>query len=327
MTRPALGYLLKKFPRLSETFVLNEMLGLEREGWPIHVFSRRAPDAEPRHPELERLRAPVIELGEIDPWPVLVSPEGQRELLPRIAALSEGAAAWRHPKFPSLLGEAVHLLPVVRRRGIAHLHAHFATDSAVVAALLRELGGPPYSLTLHAKDIYRDGVDFDRLERIIDGAELAVTVCDANMRHLAAHLSRRAMAKVRRLYNGIDLDALRGVRRRAARSGSRGGGGPAGGEEGPGRSAAERRRAGPRAPRAAGDDRRRRRRPPAARGHGRGAGPGRPRAAGRRRGPGGGAGADGARHACSASPAWSARTATRMPCPPCCSRRWRAACR
>jgi glycosyltransferase involved in cell wall biosynthesis len=205
MSGPPLGYLLKKFPRLSETFVLNEILGLERHGWPIHVFSRRAPDAEPRHPELEQLRAEVVELGEIDPWPVLLSPEGRRELLPRVAVLVEGAASWRHRKFPGLLGEALHLLPLLRQRSVTHLHAHFATDSAVVAALLRELGGPAYSLTLHAKDIYREGVDFDRLERIIDGAELAVTVCDANVSHLANHLSGRAMAKVRRLYNGIDL--------------------------------------------------------------------------------------------------------------------------
>ena len=44
--RPAMGYLLKKFPRLSETFVLGEILGQERLGAGLHVFSRRPPDDE-----------------------------------------------------------------------------------------------------------------------------------------------------------------------------------------------------------------------------------------------------------------------------------------
>jgi glycosyltransferase involved in cell wall biosynthesis len=113
--------------------------------------------------------------------------------------------SWGHRKFRGLVAEALQLVPLLRERGIDHLHVHFATDSAIVAALARELGGPGYSVTLHAKDIYRDGVSFARMERILCGAEFAVTVCDANVRHLAARLSPRAMAKVRRLYNGIDL--------------------------------------------------------------------------------------------------------------------------
>ena len=52
-----IAYLLKKFPRLSETFVLNEILGQESLGRDLHVFSRREPDEEPRHPELQALRA------------------------------------------------------------------------------------------------------------------------------------------------------------------------------------------------------------------------------------------------------------------------------
>lgn len=216
--RPAIGYLLKRFPRLSETFVLNEMLGLEREGWTLRVVSRRPPEAEPRHPQLERLGAEVTTLREIDPWPALVSYRGQRTILPRLAHLVDGAAAWRHPRFSSLLGEALHLLPLVERWGIAHLHVHFATDSAVVAAMLRELSGLTYSVTLHAKDIYRQGVDFERLDRVVCGSLFAVTVCDANVAHLSRRLSAAAMSRVRRLYNGIDLAgfAVRGVEVRDA---------------------------------------------------------------------------------------------------------------
>jgi glycosyltransferase involved in cell wall biosynthesis len=206
MSVPAVGYLLKKFPRLSETFILNELLGLERCGVALDVFSRRAPDLEPRHPQLADLRAEVIALPAADPRTLFAQAAAANGLRRRIERALEDAPRWSHRRFRALLAEAVQLQPILQRRGIAHLHVHFATDSAIVAALARELGGPSYSVTLHAKDIYRDGVSFERLERIIGGATFAVTVCDANVEHLAGRLSPGAMAKVRRLYNGIDLD-------------------------------------------------------------------------------------------------------------------------
>lgn len=208
-----LGYLLKKFPRLSETFVLDEILGQEELGRVVQVFARREPDVEPRHPQLARLRAAVDTLPpsrEIDPWtPLFAAGKPRTGLVRRVGTLVEEAAAeWSHPRFPSLLSEAIELLPRVRRAGVGHLHVHFATDSAIVAMLLRRLGGPTYSITAHAKDIYRSTVAPALLDRLFTGAELVVTVCDANVRYLAQRLSTAAMSRVRRLYNGLDLTAF-----------------------------------------------------------------------------------------------------------------------
>ena len=114
MSRPRLAYLLKKFPRLSETFVLNEILAQEARGRPIHVFSRRRPDDEPRHPELARLRARVEILPsrrEIDPWGVLFAEDQAPEaLFSRLGPIVRQARRWRHPRFPGLVAEALHLL-------------------------------------------------------------------------------------------------------------------------------------------------------------------------------------------------------------------------
>ncbi|MEW6071947.1 MAG: glycosyltransferase family 4 protein [Planctomycetota bacterium] len=212
-TRPRLAYLLKKFPRLSETFVLNEILGQEALGREIHVFARRARDAEPLHPQTARLRATIETLPphhEIDPWDTLFAPEwtaaGRFEELGRLVQASRG---WGHPRSPSLLVESLYLLRRTAELEIRHVHTHFATDSAFVAMLMRELGGPTYSLTAHAKDIYRETVNPLVLDRILRGAEFAVTVCDANVDYLSRRLSEPALAKVRRLYNGVDLAAFR----------------------------------------------------------------------------------------------------------------------
>jgi colanic acid/amylovoran biosynthesis glycosyltransferase len=212
MTTPRLAYLLKKFPRTSETFILNELLGLEGQGMELRVLSRRQPDDEPRHPELSRLKAEIEYLPaarHVDPWSVLFGGDAahRKELMARLGAVVDDFGSLGHPRFPSLLAEALHLRGRTLELGIAHIHTHFATDAAVVANLVHALGGPGYSLTLHAKDIYRDTVDRTILDRLIGDSRFSVTVCDANVRHLHELIGDEAKSRLRRLYNGIDLEA------------------------------------------------------------------------------------------------------------------------
>jgi colanic acid/amylovoran biosynthesis glycosyltransferase len=213
MKKARLAYLLKKFPRTSETFILNEMLAQEGQGETLHVFSRRKPDDEPRHPQLADLRATVEVLPpsyKIDPWKTLFSSFARpADLFGRVESVVAAANSWNHPRFPVLLAEALHLLRRTTELGIDHIHTHFATDSAVVAMLLHDLGGPTYSITAHAKDIYRDTVDPVVLDRMFARSKFAITVCDANVDYLSRRLGPEAISRVRRLYNGIDLEDFR----------------------------------------------------------------------------------------------------------------------
>lgn len=207
---PSMGYLLKKFPRLSETFVLGEILGQERLGAELHVFARRPPDDEPRHPELARLRATVEVLPptkEMDPWSALVDEDGD-QLLACIRELLLEMRPLGYARLPSLLVEAIWLRKRCRELGLRHLHVHFATDSAVTAMLLRGLGGPSYSVTAHAKDIYRSTVSPALLRTLLERSEFFVTVCEANVRHVRELVGEHAARKLRRLYNGIDIESF-----------------------------------------------------------------------------------------------------------------------
>jgi colanic acid/amylovoran biosynthesis glycosyltransferase len=212
-----IGYVLKKFPRLSETFVLGEILAQEALGTEVTVFSRRPADHEPRHPELAALRAPVVDLPhprEADPFGLLLESGDAPAELARLGAV---IAQWRPrgaPRFSGLLTEALTLREECRRRHVGHLHAHFASDSALVAHLVAALGGPGYSLTAHAKDIYRETVDPHLLEQLVGASAFTVTVCDANVEYLAGKLSPTALQRVRRHYNGIDRAAFEGLARR-----------------------------------------------------------------------------------------------------------------
>jgi colanic acid/amylovoran biosynthesis glycosyltransferase len=171
------AYLLKRYPRLSQTFVLNEMLELERQGVEVVVIARDGSGEAIAHPATKRLRARVHYL---------------RELEPREERWDDVAAA------------------LLRALRVDHVHAHFATWAAGAAMRAAQRAGVPYSFTAHATDIWRDTVDTDALVERMAGASFVVTVSEANRRHLDGLLARAGRrGRVVRLYNGLDLDRLR----------------------------------------------------------------------------------------------------------------------
>jgi colanic acid/amylovoran biosynthesis glycosyltransferase len=95
------------------------------------------------------------------------------------------------------------IAPMLRRDGIGHVHAHFATSATSVALHLHDLAGVSYSFTAHAKDIYRHSVESDSLERKLRAARFAVTVSDYNRRYLARLGGSERLV---RIYNGLDVD-------------------------------------------------------------------------------------------------------------------------
>lgn len=195
-----IGYIVKRFPRFSETFILNEILALEALGIHVEVFSLLDPPDEPRHARLADLRAQVTRLAET-PVPVALPEPGDADLF---AGVTPTAAA-------RLIAKAEHVAQLARLRGLDHLHAHFASDTATVALLAARRCGLTFSMTAHARDIYHQYIDpkTDAAKRRakLKAADLTVTVSDFNLRHLQT-LCSEASARIHRIYNGIDLAAF-----------------------------------------------------------------------------------------------------------------------
>ena len=196
------GYVLKMYPRFSETFIVNEILALEAAGERLDLFALHLPTDGRFHESLAEVRAPVTYL------PHQVKP------LELWAVLQRGLAAL--PRLPQYLSEvldlpvydgcsAVELAVQVRARGITHLHAHFASSAASVARVAAHLSGVGYSFTAHAKDIYHVSVDPARLRRKLADAAVVVTVSEHNLHYLQRTYGEAA-SRVVRIYNGIDLD-------------------------------------------------------------------------------------------------------------------------
>jgi colanic acid/amylovoran biosynthesis glycosyltransferase len=197
---------LKRFPRLSETFIVNEVLALERLGIPVEIFSLREPRAEPRHEMLRALRAPVTYLPDKTALAACTVREGNWQGPGRERALSELLADPRAEEDTLVDLQASALALLAARRGVTHLHAHFGTGATRVAMLASRLSGLPYSFTAHAKDIYHEDVDQAALAEKISGARFVITVSDFNRRHLAQRFGPALSRRVVRLYNGLDLE-------------------------------------------------------------------------------------------------------------------------
>ncbi|MEQ1758401.1 MAG: glycosyltransferase [Vicinamibacterales bacterium] len=190
-SQPVVGYVVKRFPRLSETFILRELLELERLGVDVRVFALGRTD-EIVHAEYARLRAPVVYAEDLPtPPPSLEAP----------ASALSGVDAKN-------LKLARRLTPAIEASGVSHLHAHFATAAAEVASCVGRALSLPCSFTAHAKDIFHESVSAARLESLLREAAFVVTVSDYNVGHLRQVAPGAAGTSIHRIYNGVDVGAF-----------------------------------------------------------------------------------------------------------------------
>jgi glycosyltransferase involved in cell wall biosynthesis len=199
------GYVLKVFPRVSETFVINEVRALEALGESLRIFSLHRGDPAVPHGVLRELRSPVLTVEDELPDDVAVAAARQR-------LAHEFDPADRDALLPrKYVRLALRLAALVRTHGVGHLHAHFASRATHVAALAARLAGCSYSCTAHAKDIYHEAVDPRVLRWKLAGARFVVTVTDYNQAHLRRLVADQpdVAARVVRLYNGVDLTRFR----------------------------------------------------------------------------------------------------------------------
>jgi colanic acid/amylovoran biosynthesis glycosyltransferase len=217
------GYVVKRFPRASETFIGQEILGLERLGVEVVIFALRPNDRSVEHEWLAKLSAPVYTFepqGFSTCWRALQE-RSRSSSQQRQAVHAALLTAFDHPKRSGkrYLVESWWIGEMSRVLGIQHLHAHFANHPTFVAMLSHRISDLPFSFTAHAKDIYLDGPTPDLWRRQLDEAAFGVTVSESNRRYLGSVLGSGFMDKLSTLYNGVDLDWIRPRRDSATKNG------------------------------------------------------------------------------------------------------------
>lgn len=202
-----LGYVLKRFPRISETFVAAELIELARQGERVTVFALSRPDEPFIHGFLDELTFRVVYLPHRpirEPVRVARALARAVRVHPRLWLRTAWGTLWP----PSVRGwrrllQATVLEDEMDRARIDHVHAHFATAAARLANLAWRMGGPSYSVTAHAKDIYHDAVRLDHLQDKLGDAKFVATVSTSNRDYLESILDGRTPVCL--VPNAVDL--------------------------------------------------------------------------------------------------------------------------
>jgi len=211
------GFVLKGYPRLSETFIAQEIRALEQRGLDIQIVSLRHPTDRARHPVHGQIHAPVLYLPEYlkDEPPRVFKAWRRARLLPGYAAarrvwladLVRDATPNRIRRFGQALVLAAELPQDLR-----HLHAHFLHTPASVARYAAIMRGLSWSVSAHAKDIWTMPA-WEKREKL-GSAQWAVTCTEAGRRHLAELMP--SPGTVALSYHGLDLDRFAPPRPRDA---------------------------------------------------------------------------------------------------------------
>ncbi|MDA0702438.1 MAG: glycosyltransferase family 4 protein [Proteobacteria bacterium] len=204
---PPVAFVLKGYPRLSETFIAQEILALERRGLDIRIVSLRHPTDPADHPVHREIEAPVDYLPEYlgDDWPRVLRAWRKARRLPGYPAARalwlRGLRRDRTRNRIRRFGQAL-VLAAELPAGIGRLHAHFLHTPASVARYAAAMRGLPWSCSAHAKDIWTTPA-WDKAEKLAD-LDWLVTCTAVGREHLAdlAPDPTRVMLA----YHGLDLD-------------------------------------------------------------------------------------------------------------------------
>jgi glycosyltransferase involved in cell wall biosynthesis len=195
--------LVKRFPRLSETFILNEFLELRRHGLPVELFAIMDPHERSSQPDALALIPEVtyIQTGRL--WAGLPAALRTARRHPRGTLRAAGFTLTRHTRAAARnLLHALVLLDRLADGPPAHLHAHFLHSPAALAFVAAKVSGQPYSLTGHAKDIYTTLPENLRMR--CDRARFVTTCTEANRAHLVTEVGL-APGQVHVCRHGVDL--------------------------------------------------------------------------------------------------------------------------
>jgi glycosyltransferase involved in cell wall biosynthesis len=209
--RPAgagrLGYLVKAFPRVSETFILNEILELERQGLDLRIYSMIDPPDRLRHRLFDKVRSPITYLPNplwVNFGAVLADHVRQFRRAPRryLSALACALTSGEWDLVERFV-QAGCLAQRLHRDGVTHLHAGFVHTPGSVAWLASQLTGLTFSLASHAKDLYHSRPAV--LRRKLLAARVVFTCTQYNVPHLEQLCAGAGAVRVRHVYHGTDL--------------------------------------------------------------------------------------------------------------------------
>jgi colanic acid/amylovoran biosynthesis glycosyltransferase len=203
------AYVMSRFPKLTETFVLGEILAVEEQGLDVELFPLLRERAGVVHPEAQAF----ARRAHYQPFLSLAIARTQLHFLLRepraylgtLAALLRGTWGSRN-YFLGALGifpKVAHAARLMRAEGVDHVHCHFSNHPAAAGFVVHRLTGLPYSFTAHGFDLH---VDRHMLCEKVAEAAFVVPISEYNRRLMVEECGSRAEEKAVVIHCGVDTD-------------------------------------------------------------------------------------------------------------------------
>lgn len=174
-------YYLEEFPKISETFILNEIYALEQAGHTVAVFALSQADNPSLHPEFDSLEAPITYPGKLthdDLFELVSANTVDLATIMRQLAFNpsvHGAATLARTK------QCVDFIMQLEF-DIDVIHTHFATREKAACQNVASYLDIPFTLTTHAFDIYREADSWT--EQFLEETDRTVTISEYNRNYM-----------------------------------------------------------------------------------------------------------------------------------------------
>ncbi len=219
-----MAYMMSRFPKITETFILYEMLAAENAGACIEVFPLRRESTQKMHPEavayVKRAHfLPLLSFEIVrDNFAVLWKRPGL--WLRTLCTLVQANLGSRRFLIGVLavFPKCVTLARRMQELHIDHIHAHFASHPAAAAWIIHQFSGIPYSFVAHGSDLHRDR---HMLSEKVRDAAFVVAISEYNRRMILDTAGEHNANKVKVIHCGVNPDDFRSDRRRKNQSGVR----------------------------------------------------------------------------------------------------------
>ncbi len=203
---------MSRFPKLTETFILYEILALEKMGVQVELFPLIHEKQSVKHPEAERMERrahfhPFISAKILvaNFHYMLRAPKKYFSALAEVLMGTFGSLNF----FIGALGifpKCARIAYEMERLGVRHLHAHFANHPAAAALIIHRLTGIPYSFTAHGSDLH---VDRTMLDKKILNSAFTVTISNFNKKVMIEECGERVRDKIRVVHCGTDVSQFK----------------------------------------------------------------------------------------------------------------------
>jgi glycosyltransferase involved in cell wall biosynthesis len=201
-------FILKGYPRLSETFIAQEIRALEQRGFALDIVSLRFPTDKHVHPVHREIAAKPRYLPEYlyqEPWRVLrswIKASFRRGYWRAFGQWVRDLLRDPTPNRARRFGQACVMVAELPKDA-TRLHAHFLHTPASATYYAHLITGMRWSCSAHAKDIWTSP-DWDKREKLAT-LDWLVTCTRDGYEHLREIAAPADKDKINLVYHGLDF--------------------------------------------------------------------------------------------------------------------------